>query len=410
MFVTATSAIVTVGTEITSGLRLDTNTREIAQLLHAAGYQTGETVSLPDDAGTIATALRRLVAAYELVVVTGGLGPTHDDITRVAASRALGLGLAEDPQIAAALGQWAGRHQEPAARAQVLSQALVLEGACVLPVATGTAPGQVVPTTGGGRLVLLPGPPDEMRPMLVALLRGEHAALAAPAELACVGIPESDAQLAAERALAGFSGVQLAILASPGDVHVVLMDAGAGESGLRAAAVAVREALGEHCYSDDGSSMAEVVIHAATAAGLSLAAAESCTGGMVGAALTSVPGSSSVFLGSVVAYADEVKMSQLDVPPGLLAQYGAVSEETARAMAEGARDRLGADIAISITGIAGPGGGTPDKPVGTVWFGVAVGAGSRAVMRRFGGDRAGVRARATIFALDLVRQTIERHS
>jgi len=406
----ASSAIVTVGTEITSGLRLDTNTREIARALLGRGYETRETVSVPDDVEGVASELSRLVAAYELVIVTGGLGPTHDDITREAASQALGRPLHEDPLIAASLTRWLSRHRDPAACAQVLSQAQVIEGARVIAATTGTAPGQVIPTAQGGRLVLLPGPPSEMRPMLDVLLAEEHSHLAQPIELACVGMAESDAQLAAQRVLESHPDVKLALLASPGDVHVVLMDAGAGESGLVDAARAVRHALGTNCYSDDGSTMAEVVVRASMSAGLTVATAESCTGGLVGAELTSVPGSSAVYVGGVIAYADEIKMRELDVPAGLLAQYGAVSEETARAMAEGARTRLGADIALATTGIAGPGGGSDDKPVGTVWFAIADDAGSHATMKHIAGDRAGIRTRATIFALDLLRATIKERS
>lgn len=410
MIVPATAAIVTAGTEITSGLRLDTNTREIALALLGKGYETRETVSVPDDVTRVASVLSRLVAAYELVVVTGGLGPTHDDITREAASQALGRAMHEDPSIVAALQRWIGRHEDPRAQSQVLSQAQVIDGATVLPATVGTAPGLVIPTDEGGRLVLLPGPPTEMRPMLDDLLADEHAHLAPPVEIACVGIPESDAQVAAQRVLVDHPGVQLALLASPGDVHVVLMDGGAGESGLRAASRAVRAELAAHCYSDDGSTLSEVVVRAALAAGITIATAESCTGGLVGASLTSVPGSSGAYLGGVVAYANEVKIAELDVPPGLLAQFGAVSEQAACAMAEGARSRFAADVAVATTGIAGPDGGTNDKPVGTVWFAIADETGTRATLKNIAGDRMGIRARATTSALDLLRTTIERQS
>lgn len=407
---TATAAIVTVGTEIVSGLRLDTNTREIAGALLESGFRVDETVSVADDPLLVSESLVRLIASYDLIVVTGGLGPTHDDITREAAASALQVGIQRDPSIVQGLDRWATRHSDPDARSQVYSQADVLDGASVLPALTGTAPGQVIPTPGGGRLVLLPGPPSEMRPMLDVLLAQETTSMAAPIELACVNITESDAQILAQKVLRSFPDVGLALLASPGDVHVTLLDRGAGPQGLSAASNAVQEALGERCYSADGRSMAHVVIDELKRARSSIAVAESCTGGLVSAALTSVPGSSEVFLGGVIAYANEVKMSQLDVPGGMLAQYGAVSEETARAMAEGTRERLGADIAIATTGVAGPGGGTDRTPVGTVWFAVADADGSRAVCRDFAGDRDGVRTRATLFALDLVRLTKLRTS
>lgn len=402
---TATAAIVTVGTEIVSGLRLDTNTREIARALLAKGFDVREALSVGDEHAMLSEALGRLIALHDLVVVTGGLGPTHDDITRQAAAQALQVGICRDATLVTGLERWAARHSDPAARAQVYSQADVLEGAQVLPAITGTAPGQLINTPRGGRLVLLPGPPSEMRPILDLFLAGHSASAAEPIELACVGVTESDAQLIAQEALTPFDGIGLALLASPGDVHVTLFDHGAGVERLALASEAVREALGDHCYSSQGQSMAQTVVEALKREGVRIAVAESCTGGLVAAALTAIPGASEVFLGGVVAYDNSVKMSLLDVPPGLLAQYGAVSEETAKAMAEGVRASLGAEIGIATTGVAGPGGGTERTPVGTVWFAIADSTGTRAVCRNIAGDRAGVRIRATLAALDIVRLT-----
>ncbi|MBU4557449.1 MAG: nicotinamide-nucleotide amidohydrolase family protein [Actinobacteria bacterium] len=405
----ASAAIVTVGTEITTGLRLDTNTREIAAALMGAGYDTRETVSLPDDPDLVATCLRRLVAAYDLVVVTGGLGPTHDDITREAASEALGLPMSADPGIAHGLARWVHRHTEQRAREQVLRQALVLQGAEVLAATVGTAPGQVVQTPLGGRLVLLPGPPNEMRPMLQELFAHKVQGSSTVVEIACTGISESDAQVATQAALAEHPGVRLTILASPADVHVVLFDDGAGNEGILRAAESVRDALVPYWYSDDGASLASVVTRLAQALGMTLAVAESCTGGLVAASLTSVPGASSVFRGGVVAYSNEVKTSQLDVPEALIAKHGAVSGQVASAMARGVLRRLGTDVSVAITGIAGPDGGSADKPVGTVWFSVADASGEIPVMRQMIGDRDGIRTRATMFALNLLRLKIAGH-
>jgi nicotinamide-nucleotide amidase len=196
-------------------------------------------------------------------------------------------------------------------------------------------------------------------------------------------------------------------LARPGDVRILLLDEGAGETGLAEARTAVAEEVGAACYSYTGESLAESVVRVCVSAGLTLAAAESCTGGMVCSAITDVPGSSSVLLGGVVAYANSAKIELLSVPPGLLEQCGAVSERTALAMAEGARMRFGADVAVSTTGIAGPDGGTAEKPVGLVWLAVATAGGARAwEMRMSAGDRYAVRARATARALDLVRREI----
>lgn len=399
-----TAAIVTVGTELTSGLRRDTNGGEIARALSDAGYAVASLCSLPDDMAAVEAILKTLTSTHALVVVTGGLGPTHDDITREAASQALGRPLVRDEAIAARLQQLALRHKEPRARAQMSRQADVLQGATVLPAVAGTAPGQVVPTPAGS-LVLLPGPPNEMRPLLAHALENASPA-AKPVRLRCVGITESDAQHRVEPVIAGLH-VDLTLLASPDDVEVVLFPHDGDASDLDAAADAARSALGTACYSDDGSSLPEVVLALARTKGWRLACAESCTGGLLAAALTDVPGASDVFAGGIVAYANDVKSRLLGVPDGMLAQFGAVSSQTAEAMAEGALREGEATLAVSTTGVAGPGGGTDEKPVGLVWFGIADTEGRvRSFERHFGGDRDMVRRRATATALDLLRHRL----
>jgi nicotinamide-nucleotide amidase len=258
------AAILTIGTEIVTGQRLDTNGAEIALALRFAGYTVSEMLSLGDDVAACSANLERLCSAYELVIVTGGLGPTHDDITREAASRALRRPLVRDPGIAEGLSAVIGRHRDPEAAEHVLLQADVLEGATIIP-ATGTAPGQVV-KTAAGTLLLLPGPPREMRPMLSAFL-GKRRAGAPPVRLRCTGTTESDVQLATQRALTGHDGVGLTVLAAPSEVEVVLFDEGAGERGLAAAGATAEEALGEFCYSNDGASLADVVVRLARSTG-----------------------------------------------------------------------------------------------------------------------------------------------
>ena len=400
------AAIVTVGSELTEGLRIDTNTAEIARDLHPYGFRVAEALSVADDVAVLAAALKRLTRQHELVITTGGLGPTHDDVTRDAASAALGLLLAPDAGLAEFLRPFLARHSDPGAAEQVMSQALVLTGAEVLAPTNGTAAGQVVDTSAGV-LVLLPGPPREMRPMLAAWLGQSSRQRAFSADLGVTGLPESDVQLAAQRALLAHPLVGLTVLARPGDVRVLLMDEGAGESELAVAGEAVAHEIGAACYSTTGETLSEAVIRVALAAGVTVATAESCTGGLVCAALTDVAGASAVLLGGVVAYANAAKSELLSVPPGMLAQYGAVSEQTACAMAQGARERLGADIAASTTGVAGPTGGTTDKPVGLVWFAVSTREGTQATVKQMSGaDRYAVRARATAVALDLVRREI----
>jgi len=401
---TPAAAIVTVGSELTEGLRIDSNTAHVARALSGVGFRVVEAVSVGDDVDHLARVLRRLTADYELVVTTGGLGPTHDDVTREAAAIALGLELAEDPEIVAWLAGISQRQTESASRDAVLTQAQVLSGATVLAPCTGTAPGQAIPTPGG-RLILLPGPPREMSEMLDRALVGYNTSKAVPRDLGVTGMSESDVQHAAQRALAGRDDITLTVLAKPGDVRVLLIDAGAGGTVLSEMADAVATALGPACYTTSGQTLAEATVQVLTRRSTTVSVAESCTGGLVSAALTDVPGVSDVFLGSVVSYANSVKSGVLDVPDGLLAQFGAVSEQTAAAMAEGARTLMGSDIAVSITGVAGPGGGTSEKPVGLVWFALSHEGGTYAMDYRFlGGSRESVRARATAKALDIVRR------
>ncbi len=401
-----TAAVLVVGTELVYGLRPDTNGPDVARSVAAAGYTPSVIAALPDDRSVIAAHVRDATSAHDLVVVTGGLGPTHDDVTREAAADALGLPLRVEHDVASTLEGIAEGHREPGAASQVLRQACVLEGARVLTPSTGTAPGQVVPTARG-HLVLLPGPPGEMRPMLAeslaALVRREQVP---PRVIGCVDIRESDAQLRAERALEGHRGVSLTVLGRPSLVDVVLIAHDLDTAALAAAADEVASALAPHCYATDGASLAEVVVGGAAARGITLGLAESCTGGLVAAALTDVPGSSATFRGAIVAYADEIKRSALRVSHDVLAAHGAVSEACVREMATGAREMLGADVAMAITGIAGPGGGGPDKPVGLVWFAVADGSSVSAGSRAFDGDRSLVRERATVHALDLLRLTV----
>lgn len=400
-----TAAIVTIGTELVRGLAVDTNTSEIAHALLGAGIDVTETVSVADDMALLTAVLRRSVASCDLVMVTGGLGPTHDDITREAAAAALGVSQHRDPGLVEGLRASAARHSDPRAAENVFRQADVLDGSVVLPAVRGTAPGLVVPTARGS-LVLLPGPPREMRPLLEGLIAEWGIATAPPRVLRCTGLSESDVQMAAQDVLEADPGVELTVLAQPGDVRVVLFDRGAGGPRLDALASAIASRIGDACYSTDGSSLAEVVLARACAAGVTLATAESCTGGLVGGALTAVPGSSASFLGGVVSYADDVKVTLLAVDPALIEACGAVSDAVARAMALGACDMIGADYAVSVTGVAGPDGGSAEKPTGTVWFGVAGPDGVDAQMRRFPGDRETVRTRAVATALDLLRRRL----
>lgn len=398
------AAILTIGTELTAGLRQDTNGRALARRLAEAGYVVRELRSVPDDERLVEGALQAFCGSYGLVVVTGGLGPTHDDITREAAAHALGRALISDPTIEARLLGLTLSHTLPASREHLLRQALVVEGARVLPAVKGTAPGQVI-ETDTCTLVLLPGPPKEMRPLLELFLEGLPE-VPAPVRFRCTGVSESDAQHLVQPVLAPYR-VELTLLAAPGDVEVILMPGEADPAEAIAATRAVREALGDYVYSEDGSSLAEVVVRLARERGVRLGCAESCTGGLVSAAITEVPGASDVFPGGVVSYANEVKTGLLGVPASTLSAFGAVSEQTACAMAVGVLGATGATLSVAVTGIAGPGGGNEEKPVGLVWFAVATADGRVfAVERRYGGDRSMVRQRSTSMALDLLRREL----
>jgi nicotinamide-nucleotide amidase len=269
----------------------------------------------------------------------------------------------------------------------------------------GTAPGQVL-RTPRGELLLLPGPPREMRPLLETYLSGQGDARSAPFVLRCAGSPESDLQMAAQDVLGDRTDIDLTILAAPGDVRVILFDRGAGRTALAAAGARIAQLIGESCYSSDGRSLAEVVLDAARERRMVLATAESCTAGLVAGALTAVSGASDVFAGGAVTYSDEMKTTLLGVDPSLIATFGAVSDVVARAMAAGIRDVSGADLAVSVTGIAGPDGGSAEKPVGTVWFGIAGPHVVASEMRRFTGDRHAIRERSVVTALDLLRRAL----
>ncbi|MHB1135202.1 MAG: nicotinamide-nucleotide amidohydrolase family protein [Coriobacteriia bacterium] len=400
-----TAAVVTVGTELTTGHRLDTNGAEVAFALVNAGFTVREMVSVPDDLDEIITALTGLLARHRMVIVTGGLGPTHDDITREAAAHVLGRALIRDQTIADVLAARVAVHRESASAISLLHQADVIDGAHVLAATTGTAPGQMIEDSGR-TLVILPGPPHEMRPMLREALAG-RVATAPPVTLRCVGITESDAGSRVLPILQPFTDVELTLLGGPGQVDVILVSTSGDPASLESASAAALAALGDTCFSTDGATLAETVIRLASQRFARIATAESCTGGLVAAALTDVAGSSQVFGGSVVAYANETKSAALGVDPALLARHGAVSEPVALAMAQGALDIPGTTLAVAVTGIAGPGGGSVDRPLGTVWFAIATVDGSlHAERHRYGGDRTMVRHRARTTALDLLRRSL----
>lgn len=400
------AAIVTIGTELARGLRVDTNGPALARALCRLGFSVDEKVSVGDDPLVLTELLKNLTTRYELVISTGGLGPTHDDITRQAAADALGLRMDIDEGVYGLLRPFADRVSDPCIRDEIYQQALVIHGAELIRAIAGTAPAQCIPTAAG-HLLILPGPPREMRPLLDVFLGRYADRCTTSIDFSCFGINESKIQHIVQPLIADEPQLLFTVLASPQEVHVILVDTGCGAVRLKEVSGRIRVALGDMVFSETGEDLAEVVDRIAIRRGLTIATAESCTGGLVVGALTAMPGSSQAVLGGVVSYANDVKVHQLGVSPHTLDTYGAVSSQCACEMADGVRGRLGSDLAVSVTGIAGPAGGTSEKPVGTVWFAVASSQGVIPVLSMRGGaTRADIRIHSVSIALDLLRRTL----
>jgi competence/damage-inducible protein CinA-like protein len=408
-----TAAILLTGNELLRGVIADRNGPHLAADLERIGFTVRRTVVVGDEIADIRAGLR-LVLDADLVVTSGGLGPTHDDRTVEALAQEAGAALELDEEVLARITTWtdqvAERYGYDRARfdAGNRKQAMVPRGGEVLGIA-GTAPALVVPV-GASWVVVLPGVPSELRRLWA--MAPEHASLGplfARAErrrqwlIRTYGIGESHvADLFAE-AGGDPDGVQTSICARNFEIEIDIRAEPRSEAGGAELAARLTDALSEFVFSTDERTLPEIVLDALRERGWKAATAESCTGGMVAARLTEIPGSSDVFLGGVVSYSNEVKGSLLDVPEEVLAAHGAVSAETAQAMAEGARARLGADVVVSVTGVAGPGGGTAEKPVGLVYLHVASPDGGLARRMDVPGDRASVRGRAAAAALQLLR-------
>lgn len=406
--------LVTIGTELLLGFTVDTNGAWLGRALADVGIRIVRRTSVGDDPAAIRQAIEEGLARSRFVLTTGGLGPTRDDMTKQVVAEIFDAPLEFQPAIWETLvARFArfGRKPAPSNR----GQAEVPRGALVLTNPRGTAPGLWL-SGPAGEVVMLPGVPDEMRGLMAQEVLPRLRDRAGPNAirshvLRTTGIPESTL---AERIAAiedGIAPLTLAYL--PGTEGVDLRLTGwqvtaatASEQFARVEA-AIREVVGRHCYGTGDDDLAAVALDALRTRGLSLAVAESCTGGLVGARLTAVPGSSAVFQGGVIAYADDVKTALLGVSAETIATHGAVSEAVVLEMARAARAATGADVALAVTGIAGPGGGSEAKPVGTVWFGFAVAEAVEAVRVVFPGDRENIRARAAQYGLHGVLQRVE---
>ena len=412
------AVVIVTGSELVRGDRRDLNGPFLAAELVGVGIEPARIVIVGDAPDELEGALR-LGLDTDLCIVSGGLGPTHDDRTVELVGRVLGRELEVDSeldrQIEAVSRGHADRLRRPYAdfAPGVRKQASLPAGAESLGLA-GTAPGFVLEAEGP-LFVVLPGPPPELRRLWAAALKsGPVRALLARTEpperrtLRFYGVSESAVARALEEAGGEGEGVEATICARDFEIHVDLVVGPKGGPRADAIATALRAQVGESLFSEDERSIGALVLDLCRSHGLTLATAESCTGGLVAARLTAVPGSSDVFRGSVVAYADDVKERELAVPPELLAAHGAVSAEVAAAMAAGVRQRLGTDVAVSVTGVAGPGGGTPEKPVGLVYLHASAPGGELWAEFSVPADRETIRVRATVAALHLLRRLLSQ--
>jgi len=410
--------IITIGDELLLGYTVDTNAAHLARELASVGVSIVRRATVGDDANDIASAVREALDRTGAVITTGGLGPTSDDRTRPAIAELFGRDLVPDEErweVLRALWKERGRGEIPETNR---TQIMIPRGATVLTNRHGTAPGIWLEDERGRWCAMLPGVPREMRgmladelfPRLTARLDGQQRVVVRSRTLRTTGVAESKLAELLGPLADGIDGLSLAYL--PGqegvDLRLTARDLApdVADAALTEGIAALREIAARYAYAENQTDLASVVLNECDARGLTIAVAESCTGGLLGARLTAISGSSSVVIGGVIAYSNGVKKGLLGVTTGSLERHGAVSEEVASEMATGVRRRLGVDIGVSITGVAGPGGGTPDKPVGLVWMAVDVRGDVRTHGSRFIGDRAEIRFRATQAALELVRRMV----
>lgn len=409
---TPRAAVVVVGTELLRDGRPDTNGPWIERTLAREGIPTVMRFVVGDDRVEIASVLRLAMDRASIVVVSGGLGPTFDDLTREGTADALGRRLERRREVEDQIRERLHRRGIHPPES-VYKMADAVEGSHVLRNPVGSAPGLHI--EGPAHVFLVPGVPLEMEAMLreevLPRLRVSHPAEPSPRVIFKIaGMFESEVESRLNPIMKSWRGVEATILASVGEVTFILRPAGAGMKPVEEAASQVRELLGPAIFSETDEGIEHAVGRLLASSRHTLAAAESCTGGMLGSMITSVAGSSAYFLGGVVSYADRVKEAWLGVPAEILERHGAVSAQTAQAMARGARERFGANLALAITGVAGPGGGTPEKPVGRVHVALAAPWGEEARDLNLPGDRATIRLRSCRLALDLLRRALQRET
>jgi len=409
--------IIAVGSELLTPFRHDTNSLFLTQQLNELGVVVAFKSIVGDNFDHVVSAARAATVRSDIIIFTGGLGPTEDDLTRECVAAALEVELKRDHDIVTAMYKRFAERRIPMPPNNA-KQADVIDGAAVLPNLRGTAPGQYIETDVAGKkriIILLPGPPHELE----ALWKHEceprleqklpPAAIAAKVLKAAM-LPESAADARTAPIYKKYPNVETTVLAGQGQVefHLVAKAATIGEAQAAVDKLAgeLEDELDDAIFSSCGESLEEIVGYYLQMRNLKLAVAESCTGGMVAERITSVPGSSRFFLGGAVVYSNDLKTLFADVPPPLIEAHGAVSKEVALVLAENIRALCNADIGLGITGIAGPAGGTQEKPVGLVYVAISDGTRNEVVQQRFPGDRERIRRWASQQALDLVRRLV----
>jgi nicotinamide-nucleotide amidase len=409
--------IIAVGSEMLTPFRMDTNSLYLTEQLNLLGVDVIFKSIVGDDRRRLVAAAQHGLFRSDILIFSGGLGPTEDDLTREAVAEALGLNLRRDPEILSRL------EQRFAERGWKMSpnnskQADVLDGATVLLNPNGTAPGQLLSGQFDGRehiIVLLPGPPHELKAIFEAEVRERLHAKLPPAflalrtlKIAMLGESAVDARVAP--IYKRYPDVETTILAGAGEIELHFKTRAAtqeaGQRRVDEVAGIVEDELDDAVYSRNGESLEQIVGYWLQMRNATIAVAESCTGGLLSERLTSISGSSRYFLGGAVVYSNALKTELAGVPTEMIDRHGAVSREVAAALAEGIRYRCESTFGIGITGVAGPNGGTPEKPVGLVFHAVASSTGTEVVQRNFPGDRKRIRRFASTMALDMVRKTL----
>ncbi len=409
--------IIAIGSELLTPFRQDTNSLYLTEKLNELGVEVIFKTIVGDNREHLTACASLALSRAEMVFFIGGLGPTEDDLTRECVAAALGLDIRRDPEILANLERrFAERGYKMTANN--FKQADVIAGATALPNPMGTAPGQWISGKYEGReriVILLPGPPHEMKSLFEQQCQERLRAkvpqqFIASRVLKITGMGESACDARVAPIYGRYAEVQTTILAGAGEIQLHLKMRGssaeAAQQTVDELVEKIEEELGDSVFSDNGDSLEQIVGYYLQMRNATLAVAESCTGGLVAERVTSVSGSSRYFLGGAVVYSNELKTAFADVPAALIDKHGAVSREVAAALAEGIRKRCGATLGLGITGVAGPTGGTAEKPVGLVFHALSSEQSSEVIERKFPGDRKRVRAFASQQALDMVRRKL----